>query len=276
MRLPNLSNMVTVGQLRYIQSVYEKPEHRNPDVVIRDFLPLMQRWGSRVRGRLALGRLRSDPFYYYILARTRYYDAVFIDGIAERVDFIVHVGCGCDTRAYRFAHVLKQKGIGAVECDQPEVIFEKRRLASGRWPVDHIEYLPIDLNADVWPDLGEWLRRNASARTLVLMEGVTPYVDADAFGRFLDLLAAGMRSGNRLAYDFKLRGIADDFGRSPRTQTPFRLPGDHAAVADYHRAHRFDLEHLELSADLSRRLAPNLSAGSLLFHEDALVRLIRC
>ena len=276
MRLPNLSNLVTVGQLRYIQSEYENPEHRNPDVVIRDFLPRMQRWGSRLRGRLALGRLRSDPFYYYVLARTKYYDEVFIDGIVERVDFIVHIGCGCDTRAYRFGHVLKQKGIGVVECDQPEVIFEKQRLAAGQWPVDHVEYLPIDLNADAWPDLGEWLRGHASGRTLVLMEGVTPYVNADAFGRFLDLLATGLRSGSRLAYDFKVRGTADDFGRSPRTHTPFRLPGYRAAVADYHRAHRFELEHLELSADLSRRLAPNLSAGRPLFHEDALVRLVRC
>jgi len=276
MRLPNLSNMVTVGQLRYIQSAYERPEHRNPDVVIGDFLPPLQLWGSRLRGRLALGRLRSDPFYYYVLARTKYYDEVFIDGIAERVDFIVHIGCGCDTRAYRFGHVLKQKGIGVVECDQPEVIFEKQRLAAGQWPVDHVEYLPIDLNGDAWPDLGGWLRQHATARTLVLMEGVTPYVDAEAFGRFLDLLAAGLPAGNRLAYDFKLRGVADDFGKSARTRTPFRLAADAAAVADYHRAHRFSVEHFELSADLSRRLAPNLPDGPQLFREDALVRLVRC
>jgi len=276
MRLPNLSNMVTVGQIRYIQSVFEKPEHRNPDVVVREFLPRLQLWESRLRGRLTLGRMRSDPFYYYVLARTKYYDAVFIDAVADRVDFIVHIGCGCDTRAYRFAHVLQQRGIVAVECDQPEAIVEKQRLAAERWPVDHVEYLPIDLNADGYPELGEWLRRNASARTLVLMEGVTPYVDAVAFGRFLDLLGTGLQAGNRFAYDFKVRGVADDFGRSARTRTPFRLPADRAAVTEYHLAHRFELEHLELSADLSRRLAPSLSAGTPLFHEDALVRLIKC
>ena len=37
MSLPNLSYMVSVGQLRYIQSAYEVPEHRNPDALIHHF-----------------------------------------------------------------------------------------------------------------------------------------------------------------------------------------------------------------------------------------------
>ena len=275
MNLPNLSYMMSVGQLRYIQSVYETAEYRNPDMLVRDFLPVLQRWGCDFRGRILLGRLRSRPFYYYVVARTKYYDAVFVDAICDKVDFIVNVGCGSDTRAYRFGHVLKQKGIRVLECDQSEAISAKRQIARRQWPADHVEYLSIDLNNDVWPEFERWLTQNHGARVLVLMEGVSPYVNEDPFGRFLDLLAKTLQPGSRVAYDFKLRGAADGFGHSDRTRSPFRLSNARNEITAYHRAHGYQLEYLELSFDLSLRLLPALAdSGVPLFREDGLIRLI--
>jgi methyltransferase (TIGR00027 family) len=275
MILPDLSYMVTVGQLRYIQSLYETPEFRNPDMAVRDFLPALQRWGCDLRGRTQIGRLRAQPFYYYVLARTKYYDSVFVDSICDKVDHILNIGCGSDTRAYRFGHVLRQKGIRVLECDQPEAIHAKEQIARRWWPVDHVDYQSIDLNDDSWPDFERWLEQNQGKNMLALMEGVSPYVNHDSFGRFLDLLAARLGPGSRVAYDFKLRGVAEDFGRSDRTQHPFRLPEDLDEVTAYHAAHGYRVEHLELSSDLSMRLLPSLlaHAGVSLFREDALVRL---
>lgn len=275
MKLPDLSYMMTVGQLRYIQSVYETGEYRNPDAFVRDILPTLQRWGCDVRGRILLAKLRSQPFYYYVIARTKYYDAVFVDAICDKVNYIVNVGCGIDTRAYRFGDVLRQKGIKVLECDQPEAIYAKRQIAMQRWPADHVEYLAIDLNDDSWPDFERWLRQNHSANMLVLMEGVSPYVNADSFGRFLDLLATELQPGSRFAYDFKLHGVAEDFGRSERTRNPFRLSDALDEVVAYHEKHGYRVEHLELSADLSLRLLPDLAnSDAPLFREDALVRLV--
>ena len=275
MNLPNLSYMMNVGQLRYIQSVYETAEHRNPDLAVRDLLPMLQRWGGDLRGRLRLAKMRSQPFYYYILARTRYYDEVFFDAICDKADYIVNIGCGSDTRAYRFSHLLKQKGIRVLECDQPQAIHAKQQIVQQHWPVDHVEYLSIDLNDDSWPDFDQWLKRNRGANILVMMEGVSPYVNADSFGRFLDLLATGLHAGSRIAYDFKLRGVVENFGRSDRTRTPFRLSDARDQVVAYHEAHGYQIEHLEFSADLSRRLLQNLSSSNASpFQEDGLVRLL--
>jgi methyltransferase (TIGR00027 family) len=275
MNLPDLSFMMKVGQLRYIQSVYETPDFRNPDTAVRDFLPALQRWRCDLRGATQIVRLRAQPFYYYVLARTKYYDAVFVDSICSGVRRILNIGCGSDTRAYRFGHLLQQKGIRVLECDQAEAIQAKAQIARRLWPVAHVDYLSIDLNDESWPDFERWLDRNNDGSTLVLMEGVSPYVNDDSFGRFLDLLGARLGSGSSVAYDFKLRGVAEGFGLSDRTQRPFRLPDAREEVVAYHAAHGYRVEHLELSSDLSLRLVPSLpaNAGMSLFREDALVKL---
>jgi O-methyltransferase involved in polyketide biosynthesis len=106
------------------------------------------------------------------------------------------------------------------------------------------------------------------------MEGVTPYVNTETFRGFLNFLARNLPSGSRVAYDFKLRGIADDFGRVGRTQKPFRLGGEIAEITDFHEHLGFRVEHFERSADLTVRLLPNLEKPRYpLFLEDALVQL---
>jgi methyltransferase (TIGR00027 family) len=274
MKLPNLSYMMRIGQLRYIQSVYEAVQFRNPDTLAGDLLSTIQRWACDLQGKMLLGRLRAQPFYYYVAARTRYYDAVFVDAIRDEFRYIVNVGCGSDTRAYRFQHLLRQKRIRVLECDQPGAIHNKRRLAGRLWPIDHVDFLPIDLNRASWPDFEFWMKGNRDAKMLVMLEGVSPYVNSEAFGEFLDFVGRELRPGSRVAYDFKLRGFGDYLGRSDRAGNPFRLPSARDDIIAYHTSRHYEVEHVELSADLSLRLLPALAdLGVPLFREDGLVRL---
>jgi len=274
MRLPNLDYMVNVGALRYIQSVYEPPEYRNPDVLVRHLLSPMQRLGCNLRGKMLLSRLRAKPFYYYILARTRYYDAVFVDAIREGMQYIVNIGCGSDTRAYRFEPDLRRYGVRVLECDQPQAIYSKRQIAQRLWPMDHVNYQAIDLNDGTWPKLEEWLKGNRPSRMLVMMEGVSPYLKQDVFGRFLEFLAQELPAGSRVAYDFKLSEMGSDLGRSERVPNPFRLSGVQNDIVDYHAARGYTIGRLALSLDLTLRLIPRLLDMQFpLFREDALVQL---
>jgi len=157
MALRNLSNSMYVARLRYIQTIYEPPELRNPDTLVRYFIPVLLRFRTVWLGKKTLAKLRADPFYYYLVARTRYYDRVFRDAIANGVQRIVGVGCGSDTRAYRFKDELCSKGVKVLECDQAEIISEKQRLTK-RWRhFGHVEHLAIDLNDGAWPKLESWL-----------------------------------------------------------------------------------------------------------------------
>lgn len=274
MRFRDVSNLRTVGEWRYIQSIHEPPELRNPDDLVRHFLPPLNRWRAAWLGEKRLVGLRSQSFYYYLVARTRYYDAMFLDAIRGGVKHILNIGCGSDTRSYRFLPRLEAEGIGVLECDRPEAIRAKQWIARRRWRSRHISYLPLELNDAAWPDFELWLTRNVARATLVLIEGVSPYLDASAFGRFLELLSGKLPPGSRVAYDFKLRGVDDDFGRGGMTVNPFRLPPERQEIAGYHAKRGYSLEWLEMSDALSARLLPQLpTSGIPLFREDGLLQL---
>jgi methyltransferase (TIGR00027 family) len=262
-----------VARLRYIQSVHEPPECRNPDRLVRHFIPFLERCRLTWASQEDVSKLRENPFYYYLVARTKYYDQVLSEAVADGVQSIVNVGCGTDTRAYRFSHLFKHRDVRVLECDRAEAIRAKQRIVR-RWQhSQHIEYLQIDLNADTWPELACWLEKQPG-RTLVLMEGVSPYIDDVSFGRFLSLLASTLAAGSQVAYDFKIQGAHDDLGREGRTQRPFRLPTASDDVAAFHEAHGLQLERLELSSELCARLLPaSEKAAVSSFTQDALVRL---
>lgn len=271
MTLPNLSRMLNVSEMRYIQSRWEPASGRNPDVLAGTFIPAVRRLGCALRARLLMAGLRARPFYHYLLARTKYYDGIFLDAIHGGVGCIVNIGCGGDTRAYRFAPLLREKGIRVLECDQPPAIRAKQEIAVRHWRTDHVRYIPLDLHDNRWADLRIALDENGGGPVLVMIEGVSSYVTTASFEAFLRFLAARLHPGSVLAYDFKIAGTVDPVPCP--TPDPFRLPAQPARVAAYHAALGFELRHMELSDDLSRRLVPEAPA---LFDFDCLLTLNPC
>jgi methyltransferase (TIGR00027 family) len=269
MKLPNLSYMMTVGELRYIQAKFEKGKRQNPDSAVGAFLPFWTRVLCTLRGLLLLPKIRAQRFYDYVNARTRYYDDIFVAAIGNSFKYIINVGCGSDTRAHRFGDRIKAQGLKVLECDQEEAIRTRERLAKRRWPNDAIQYRALDLEDGQWPGFVDFLGRNRDGRTLVMMEGVSPYIGQNAFRTFLEVLANNLAPGSVVAYDFKLKGVADDFGDRPQAEKRFRLPSEREEVAAYHAAVGFGLTQLDLSADLSRTVHPDAEA----FEEDGLVKL---
>jgi O-methyltransferase involved in polyketide biosynthesis len=139
-------------------------------------------------------------------------------------------------------------------------------MAARRFPTAHVRYVPLDLNNS----FAAALDQAPPGRAFVMMEGVSPYIARAQFEGFLRLLSARLWPGSTLAYDFKLEGVAQDFGRSAAAPQPFRLAGERDAVAAYHQGLGFHLQRLESSASLTRRL---LARTPRLFEEDCLACL---
>jgi methyltransferase (TIGR00027 family) len=274
--LPDQSYSLSVATLRYIQSLYEAPEYRNPDTFVRDLLSPPRRWLSTIQAKLQLPRLQSNPFYFYLIARTRYYDQIFTDAIHADINFIINIGCGTDTRAYRFAEELREKKINVFECDQPKSISIKQRLAKRKWCTDHVTYVSIDLNDSSWPDLEYQLAKIPSA-ALVILEGVSNYIDTRSFVQFLKFIAARLQVGSLVAYDYKIQGIADsvDHDTYVGSRKLFRLPATKKDVVAFHQALGYELKYMELSSDLSLRVLPDTVRSNVeLYAEDCLLQLI--
>lgn len=273
MVFPDLSNSMKVAQLRYIQTIHEQGERRNPDTLVRHFIPLIERMRSQWIGRGRLRDLRASPFYYYLVARTKYYDAVVEEAIASGVRNIMGVGCGSDTRAHRFDELMRNHAVNVLECDQPESIRAKQAIARRLPGKGHVEYLAVDLNHGPWHELERRIKERSAQKTLVMMEGVSPYIHAGVFEKFLDLLSRLLLPGSEVAYDFKIAGVNDCAGGSGKSDPLFRLLPSSAEVEAFHRKHHLELEHLEFGCGLSARLIPGLGAADGAYAEDVLVRL---
>jgi methyltransferase (TIGR00027 family) len=274
MPIPNLSNSLYVARLRHIQSIHEPPQRRGPDTLVRYFLPILQRVRAAYISKSALSRLRTDPFYYYLVARTKYYDQVLTEALSNGVERILSVGCGSDTRAYRFEKLLRSQNVRVLECDQARVIDERQQIVKRWGGVPYVEHLALDLNDGCWPELEQWLGHPTGPKMLVLMEGVSPYIQSGALIQFLKLLGAKLAVGSQIAYDFKLTGVNDEFGCNGRPKRSFRLSSNRREVAAFHEPWGLHLECIELSSKLCVRMLPHLSESSNpLFEEDALIRL---
>jgi methyltransferase (TIGR00027 family) len=272
MPIPNLSNSLSVARLRHIQSIHEPAPWRGPDTLVRYFLPLRERILTAWISESKLSRLRAEPFYHYLIARTKYYDQMLIEAVCGGVERILIVGCGSDTRAYRFKNLLGNGRVKVLECDQAELIHERQRIVK-RWrDVLYVEHLAVDLNDGHWPELEQWLGNSSGAKTLVLMEGVSPYIDSESFIRFLQLLGVKLAAGSQLVYDYKVTGAEDRFVRTGRPAQAFRLSADRSEAARFHERWGLHLEDLELSSVLHQSLFPSESSHAL-FEGDVLARL---
>jgi len=224
--------------------------------------------------RKSLADLRADPFYFFLLARTKHYDQIVQAAVADGIKHLVEIGCGTDTRAHRFERLLRSSSVRVLECDQPQAISIKKRLAQKLGRGEHIDYLPIDLDAPPSPDFRRWLGVPNVPKTLVMMEGVSPYVNHEAFSEFLRFLSATLPRGSSVAYDFKIRGIRDDFGQETGDARLFRLPNVRADVASFHRDRGLTLELMESGAELAARQLPGFhDLMTPPFSEDVVLHL---
>jgi len=101
-------------------------------------------------------------------------------------------------------------------------------------------------------------------------------VESSMFLSFLTALASLIPSDSWLAYDFKRRGAADDFGATRDILTPFRMPLDEEFIKDQHASLGFKRASLITSLALMQTHVPSWNEEvSPLFHEDALVQVRR-
>ena len=215
-----------IGYLRHVQNLLETGERNNPDHLVGAFLTPLERLLARAED---VERARAYALYHYVLARTRHYDRILEHALAAGVRQIMFVGAGTDTRAFRFRDAIDRAGACVVETDLEPWI--STRIAKSR-PLPKpaaFHQRAFDLEAD---DLEAWtsgphFRRDLP--TLIVAEGVTPYITPAAHETLMRLARDFTPAGSRLAWDGKYVPAASgidggaDAGR-------FRMPRDPDAL----------------------------------------------
>jgi methyltransferase (TIGR00027 family) len=178
-----------------------------------------------------------------VVARTRYIDEIVV-AHAARVQQIVVLGAGLDTRAYRLAALAN---VRTFEVDHPSTQATKRRIVRRAVDTRNVAFVGVEFGRD---DLAAALSRagyRADARTLVLWEGVTNYLTADAVDDTFDAVAALVGGGAPVVFTYIDRGMLDG-------TSDFAGAGESAAhVERVGEPYTFGFAPDELSAYLSDR-----------------------
>jgi methyltransferase (TIGR00027 family) len=171
----------------------------------RVFLCLLRpRWA---RNWLVRRSEKASPGSYgAILCRKRYIDEKLLEYL-DRIDALVNLGAGFDTRMYRL-RALALKPVW--EADLPENIQSKRlglRRVFGAVPA-HVTLVAIDFEHE---DLGAALASHgfsAAVRTLYIWEAVTQYLTEPTVRATFDFLAKAAK-GSRLVFSYIRKDFLD-------------------------------------------------------------------
>jgi len=159
----------------------------------------------------------------YMIARTAYFDGLFVDALNKGFSQIVLMGAGYDTRAYRLAKL--NKGTKIFELDiaptqnQKKIYLKKARIEIPK----NVKLVPIDFNNEPMKDVLENAGFKGQEKTLFIWEGVTYYLNAESVDATLIFVSGSSHSESMIAFDYTVslseENMADYYGAKEFAQT---------------------------------------------------------
>lgn len=141
-----------------------------------------------------------------VICRKRYIDEKLIVSI-NKIDAVVNLGAGSDTRAYRLP-VLSD--IPVWEVDQPENIKTKQTflLKVFRTIPSHVKLVPIDFNLEDLCTVMESNGYSMDKRTFFIWEAVTQYLTEEGIRSTFNFLSKAAH-GSRLTFTYICKDFLD-------------------------------------------------------------------
>jgi methyltransferase (TIGR00027 family) len=139
-----------------------------------------------------------------IIARTAFFDNLFLNALKNQTPQIVFLGSGYDSRAYRFAKSNKSTIIYELDA-MPTQNRKIKCLKAAHISIPReVKYVPINFMNE---SLGNVLKKagyKSQEKTLFLWEGVSYYLDLDSVKRTLEYIAQCSNKESVIAYDYSI------------------------------------------------------------------------
>jgi len=174
-------------------------------ILVPTFLKLLlkSRWLFKLFRKLFFPK----GIYEYVIARTKYFDAVFAEVLEQCFDQIVIFGAGFDSRALRFSKL--NKGTRVFELDAPITQQDKlKEYISKRLVVpENLVFVPIDFNKDSLAEKTAQAGFIEGKKSLFMLEGVTMYLSQDAIESTFRFIADISGAGSLIIFDYIYGGV---------------------------------------------------------------------
>lgn len=143
----------------------------------------------------------------YLRARTAFVDRSVVAALDTDVPQALVVGAGYDGRALRYA----RPGVAWFELDHPDTQADKReRLTRLGIESGHITFVPAEIGVVDVPGALAAAGHDAARPTVVLVEGLAPYLSLPVFTGLLADLASRAAGGSTLALELPLVPRTDE------------------------------------------------------------------
>jgi methyltransferase (TIGR00027 family) len=145
--------------------------------------------------------------------RTRFYDDVVVDAVADGLSQVVLVAAGMDTRAFRLPLPAE---VTMFELDQPGLLEEKQAILDRHDAEPRCRRIavPVDLTNDDWPEALAGAGYS-SAPAVFIAEGLSWYLTEDENARLLDVIARLAAPGSRLGFDIVSQDTLENPDEAP-------------------------------------------------------------
>jgi methyltransferase (TIGR00027 family) len=148
-----------------------------------------------------------NGIYEYVIARTKYFDAVFTEALKRGFDQIVVFGAGFDSRALRFDHL--GRGTRIFELDAP--ITQKEKLEAYQLKElvipENLVFVPINFNQESLAEKIAQAGFIAGRKSLFLLEGVTMYLSQDVIESTFRFIEDVSGAGSLIVFDYIYGGV---------------------------------------------------------------------
>lgn len=144
-----------------------------------------------------------------VVARTRYIDDYLKACITDRIEQLVILGAGYDSRAYRFDEL--KKSVKVFEVDHPDTQrakIQKVKKIFGSLP-SHVVFVGVDFDKR---KLSETLLESGydkGKKTLFIWEGVTVYLTPEAIDETLAFVARNSGKGSSIIFDYAFQSTKE-------------------------------------------------------------------
>ena len=247
---------------RAISSLEKDPCYRSDDRLAVSLLPHFLRVLIHIpfAGRLFLKVFATKGIYEYVIARTKYIDAVFRQALSDRFSQVLIFGSGFDTRALRFQEEARQAKI--FELDAPAT--QEAKLAQyqkrGLIIPPNVVFVPIDFDRESLPLKLDQAGFKRNEKSFFILEGVLEYLQPQSvdqtFRTIRDFAGAGSEIVFNYVYASVLRHEDIYYGEKGAVETvtktgePWRFGIEKGDIAHFLSTYGFELRDHQDARDL--------------------------
>jgi len=145
----------------------------------------------------------------YMIARTAFFDRLFLDALKNKTPQIVLLGAGYDSRAYRFAKL--NQGTRIFELDAPPTQDRKKKcIRKAQIDIsENVIFVPINFNQESIKNKLEKAGYKHDQNTLFIWEGVSYYLELESVETTLEFVRQASHEETLIGFDYTT-SISDD------------------------------------------------------------------